>query len=331
MTFATAFFLSLVTAFLTTPLVIRLAKRFGAIDMPGDPRRVHEKPTPRWGGIAIYLAILVAWLVVYPMSQKAATAHLVGPYTTKSLWIMGIGALIVLFGILDDRYQISPFWQALFLIGCGIALAHPDMGNIRIEGITRPFSKPGTPGSFIGFSELNSVLFTAIFVFVIAKTMDTIDGIDGLAAGIAAISAMTMFVLALNKQPLIGVLSISAVGACLGFLRYNYHPAKIFMGTGGAQFLGFYLAAVSVDGVVKTAAAVAFLVPLTLFGVPVLDAFVVVIRRLRSGAPITKPDKRHIHHSLLRWGLTQPQAAWVLYIFAILLCTAAVLAVKLTA
>jgi UDP-GlcNAc:undecaprenyl-phosphate GlcNAc-1-phosphate transferase len=329
MTFALAFFVSLIVALLTTPVVIKIANRFGAIDMPGDPRRVHTVPTPRWGGIAIFFAIAIAWLVVYPISHHPVGAEMLGPYTVKSLWIFGIGLAIVLFGALDDRFGLSAGWQAIFLLTCGVVLSHPEMGNIRIEGITRPFSAPGTPGSFIGLSELNSVILTSLFVFVIAKTMDTIDGLDGLAAGIAAIIGMTMFILALNKQPLICVLSVSVVGACVGFLKYNYHPAKIFMGTGGAQFLGFFLAAISVDGVVKTAAAVALLIPLMLFGVPLLDAFWVVVRRIRSRSPILKADKRHIHHSLLKSGLSQKQVVWVLYLFAILLCSTAIVVVKM--
>jgi UDP-GlcNAc:undecaprenyl-phosphate GlcNAc-1-phosphate transferase len=330
MTFAATILISALVALLATPLVIRLATRAGAIDMPGDERRIHEHPTPRWGGLAIYAAVLCGWLFVYPFSYHAPGTATIGPYSERSIWIMAIGLAVVLFGMLDDRFQLPAIWQALFLMVCGIVLAHPSLGGIRVEGITRPFSAPGSEGGFIGFSELNSVLFTAAFVFVVAKTMDTIDGIDGLASGIAAISAATMLILALNTQPLIGVLSAAAVGACLGFLRYNYNPAKIFLGTGGAQFLGFFLAAVSIGGVMKIAAAVAFLVPLTVFGVPIFDAFFVVARRIMGRVPITQADKRHIHHTLLGRGLSQRQTAWVLYISAIVLCGTAIIVVKLT-
>jgi UDP-GlcNAc:undecaprenyl-phosphate GlcNAc-1-phosphate transferase len=329
MTFAGAALIAFIVALIATPLVMRLAERAGAVDMPGEERRIHTTPTPRWGGLAIYVAVLIAWLVIYPRSSVAAEVITVGPYTLKSIWIMGIGLAVVLFGMIDDRFNVPALFQAVFLLGCGIVLAHPALGDVRVEGVSRPFSH-GEPGSWIQFSELNSVLFTAAFVFVIAKTMDTIDGIDGLAAGIAAISSATMLVLAYGTQPLVGVLSASAVGACLGFLRYNYHPAKIFMGTGGAQFLGFFLAAVSINGVMKTAAAVAFLVPLTIFGVQIIDAFIVVIRRMLGRVPITQADKRHVHHTLLGRGLSQRQAVWVLYLFAMVLCGAAILAVKLT-
>jgi UDP-GlcNAc:undecaprenyl-phosphate GlcNAc-1-phosphate transferase len=328
--FALALILALGATLLITPFVIWLAHRFGVIDKPGEERRVHKEPTPRWGGLALYLGVLVAWLIVYPLSVRTGS-HIatVGPYTVNSLWIMGIGAAVVLFGMLDDKHQFPASWQALFLLACGVMLSHPQMGGIRIEGVTRPFSHPGDPGSYIPFSQLNSVLLTTLFVFIVAKTMDTIDGIDGLAAGIAAIIATTMFVLSLYRQPLIGVLSAAVVGSCLGFLRYNYHPAKIFMGTGGAQFLGFFLAAISIQGAVKTAAAVAFVVPLMVFGLPILDASFVVTRRVLNRVPITQADKRHIHHALLKKGLTQRQAVWVLYLVASVLCGAAILVVKL--
>jgi UDP-GlcNAc:undecaprenyl-phosphate GlcNAc-1-phosphate transferase len=239
---------------------------------------------------------------------------------------MGLSGAVVLFGMLDDKYQLSAAWQALFLMGCGILLSHPSFGGIRIEGFTNLFA-----GEYVQLSEVNSVLLTAFFVFIVTKTVDLTDGIDGLTAGICAIIASTMFVLALYQQPLIGVLTAAVIGACLGFLRYNYHPAKIFMGTGGSQFLGFFLAAISIQGVVKTAAAAAIVAPLLVFGLPLLDAFLVVVRRVLSRAPITQADKRHLHHTLLHKGLNQRQTAWVLYLLTLTLCLAATILVKASA
>lgn len=320
--FTLAILISCAAAFVLTPAVRRFALLAGAVDMPDAERRVHKEPTPRWGGLAIYLGVVAAWLVVYPISHHPAGVQMVGPYTLNSLWIMGLGGLIVLFGMLDDVFQFSATYQALFLAVVGALLAHPDLANIRIEGVGNPF------GEYINFSETNSVLLTILYVFLITKTMDTMDGLDGLSAGIAVIMASTMLVLALWQQPLIGVLSAGVIGACLGFLRYNWHPAKIFMGTGGAQFLGFFLAALSIQGVVKTAAAVAFVVPLLLFGVPLFDAFLVVVRRMLSRAPITQADRRHLHHSLLGRGLSQPQAVTIIYAITFVLCATAVILIK---
>lgn len=318
--------LSLVVTLLATPFVIKLAHRFAAIDQPGDERRIHTVPTPRWGGLAIYLGVLLAWLAVYPLMHRFRDVAWIGPFSENSLWIMGLSGAVVLFGMLDDKYQLSAAWQALFLMACGILLAHPSFGGIRIEGFTNIFA-----GAYVQLSEVNSVLLTAFFVFIVTKTVDLTDGIDGLTAGICAIIASTMFVLALYQQPLIGVLTAAVIGACLGFLRYNYHPAKIFMGTGGSQFLGFFLAAISIQGVVKTAAAAAIIAPLLVFGLPLLDAFLVVVRRVLSRAPITQADKRHLHHTLLHKGLNQRQTAWVLYLLTLTLCLAATIIVKATA
>jgi len=318
--------LSLIVTLLATPFVIKLAHRFAAIDQPGDERRIHTTPTPRWGGLAMYMGVLVAWLAVYPLMHRFRDVAWVGPFSENSLWIMGLSGAVVLFGMLDDKYQLSAAWQALFLMACGILLSHPSFGGIRIEGFANVFT-----GQYVQLSEVNSVLLTAFFVFVVTKTVDLTDGIDGLTAGICTIIASTMFILALYQQPLIGVLTAAIIGACLGFLRYNYHPAKIFMGTGGSQFLGFFLAAISIQGVVKTAAAAAIVAPLLVFGLPLLDAFLVVVRRVLSRAPITQADKRHLHHTLLHKGLNQRQTAWVLYLLTLTLCAAATILVKVAA
>lgn len=316
--------LALVTTLVATPWVIKMAHRFEAIDQPGEERRIHTTPTPRWGGLAIYLGVLVAWLAVYPLMYRFRDVVWVGPVTANSLWIMGLSGAVVFFGMLDDKYQFKASRQAIFLLTCGVLLSHPSLGGIRMEGFTNFFTD-----EYVQLSQLNSVLLTTVFIFVVTKTVDLTDGIDGLTAGICAIIASTMFFLALHQQPLIGVLTAGVIGACLGFLRYNYHPARIFMGTGGSQFLGFFLAAISIQGVVKTAAAAAIVAPLLVFGLPLMDAFLVVIRRLLSRSPITQADKRHLHHTLLHKGLNQRQTAWVLYLLTLTLCAAATLIVKL--
>ena len=315
--------ISLIVTLIATPWVIKMAHRFEAIDQPGDERRIHTTPTPRWGGLAIYLGVVIAWLAVYPLMYRFRDVMWVGPVTANSLWIMGLSGAVVLFGMLDDKYQFRASLQAIFLLTCGVLLSHPSFGGIRIEGFTNVIA-----GEYIQLSQLNSVLLTTVFIFVVTKTVDLTDGIDGLTAGICTIIASTMFVLALYQQPLIGVLTAAVIGSCLGFLRYNYHPAKIFMGTGGSQFLGFFLAAISIQGLVKTAAAAAIIAPLLVFGLPLLDAFLVVIRRVLSRSPITQADKRHLHHTLLGKGLNQRQTAWVLYLVTLALCVFATLIVR---
>jgi UDP-GlcNAc:undecaprenyl-phosphate GlcNAc-1-phosphate transferase len=174
-----------------------------------------------------------------------------------------------------------------------------------------------------------AVLITAIYIFIVTKTMDTIDGVDGLAAGIATISAATLVIIAVyGHQPRPALVAAAIAGASLGFLRHNYNPAKIIMGTGGAYILGFMLACMSIVGAFKTAAAIALVVPVCVFGVPLFDALQVMIRRKMSGVPITQPDKRHVHHALLSKGLTQRQTVLVLYAAALLLCGVLLIVIK---
>jgi UDP-GlcNAc:undecaprenyl-phosphate GlcNAc-1-phosphate transferase len=147
--------------------------------------------------------------------------------------------------------------------------------------------------------------------------MDTIDGIDGLAAGVAGIAGVTLSIIATyEEQPRVALVAAAIAGASIGFLRHNYNPAKIFMGTGGAQLLGFMLASLSIVGAFKTAAALALFIPILVFGVPIFDAAFVVVRRIVSRQPITQADKRHLHHTLLKKGFSQRQTVWILYTVA---------------
>lgn len=294
---------------LVTPWVIKLAHKFGAVDDPTrDERRVHSKITPRWGGIGIFAGILFAVLLVLPFAYPTK------PFPPYLIALLVAGIVLVIAGALDDLYQYSAKIQLAYMVilGIGIQFAFDPIGRIQVQGFS-------WGGQWIEFGWVGIPL-TAIYLFVVSKTMDTIDGIDGLASGIATIAATTLGIIAtLSGQPRVALVAMAIAGASLGFLRYNYHPAKIFMGTGGAQTLGFLLAALSIVGAMKTAAAVALIVPLLVFGIPIFDAFFVVTRRLLSRTPLTQPDKRHVHHTLLGQGFTQRQTVWILYLVAIAL------------
>lgn len=311
-----------VVSLLLTPLVKNLAFKFGAVDDPKrDDRRVHKEPLPRWGGIAIYGGFLVSLLAVLPFANpfEMFPLYVVG--------ILGIGGLIVIVGALDDLHQFSAKIQLAFLLVAGVIIQYigTPKASVQIQGISWP---PGQAGQWIAFGAW-AIPLTAVYIFVVTKTMDTIDGIDGLASGIAAIAGVTLSIIATYEgQPRVALLAAAMAGASLGFIRHNYNPAKIIMGTGGAQLLGFVLASLSIVGAMKTAAAVAIMIPIFVFGVPLFDAIQVVIRRKMSGVPITQADKRHIHHQLLERGLSQRQAVWVLYTIAIVLSCVLVLAVK---
>lgn len=317
-------FVALIVSMMLTPVVRKLAFKYGAVDDPKrDDRRVHKEPLPRWGGIAIYGGLLISLLAVLPFAYPYEPFHL------YLIGILGVGGILVVAGALDDLHQFSAKVQLLVLLGAGVAVqvfGDAD-SNVRIEGMNWPiFSSEGTWVSF----GIWAIPLTAIYIFVVSKTMDTIDGIDGLAAGIAAITGCTLSIIATYEgQPRVALIAAALAGTSLGFLRHNYNPARIIMGTGGAQLLGFVLASLSIVGAFKTAAAVAIIVPILVFGVPLFDAVQVVIRRKLSGVPITQADKRHIHHQLLDRGLSQRQAVWVLYSVAIVLCVTLVVVVRL--
>jgi UDP-GlcNAc:undecaprenyl-phosphate GlcNAc-1-phosphate transferase len=313
--------IALFISYLLTPWVRNLAIKRGAVDDPKiDDRRVHKEPTPRWGGIAIFAGIAISILVILPFAYPTTVAfpwYLIG--------MLGISAMLVVVGALDDLYQYKAKLQALFLLLAGVLVQFIFEGDARVQ--VQTLGIPLTH-SYISLG-IFAVPLTAIYIFVVTKTMDTIDGVDGLAAGIASISAGTLMLIgAYSGQPRVAIIAGAIGGAALGFLRHNYNPAKIFMGTGGAYVLGFMLATLSIVGALKTAAAVSLIIPVLVFGVPIVDAINVIIRRLLSGQPITQADKRHLHHQLLGKGLSQKQTVWVLYFAAAALCAVAIFVVR---
>ncbi len=323
-------FIALVVSWALTPYVRKLAIAKGAMDDPkSDERRVHTEPIPRWGGVAIYGGILISLLAVLPFAFRGTT-----PFPSYLVGMLLVGAAVVVVGALDDLYQYPAKIQALFLLGAGLAiqLFRGPVGHIQIGSFVVPFSNHTVIQ--LNATPLQLALFafplTAIYIFMVAKTMDTIDGVDGLAAGIATIAAATLTVIAAyGGQPRVAIIAAAIAGSSIGFLRHNYNPAKIFMGTGGAQLLGFLMACLSIVGALKTAAAVAIIIPVCVFGVPMIDAAIVVIRRLLSGQPITQADKRHLHHQLLGKGLSQRQTVWVLYTAAFVLCALILVVIKI--
>ena len=211
------------------------------------------------------------------------------------------------------------FPNSIKSLGAGVAVQmfYGTAGHVQVSTLGIPFSIPAQYVS-LGFA---AIPLTAIYIFVVTKTMDTIDGVDGLAAGIATISSATLSIIAAyGGQPRVAIVAAAIAGAALGFLKHNYNPAKIIMGTGGAYILGFTLACLSIVGALKTAISFSLFIPVLVFGVPIFDAFFVITRRLLSGVPITQADKRHVHHTLLGRGLTQRQTVLVLYLAAMILC-----------
>jgi UDP-GlcNAc:undecaprenyl-phosphate GlcNAc-1-phosphate transferase len=317
-TITAVFLLALATTYLLTPWVRRLAIRAGALDIP-DARRVHTEPIPRWGGLAIYIGVAVGMLAGLARLYLLAPSDSV--FLGRALQFLGlllVGTGVLVVGMLDDRKQFSALVQMGALLLAGLVV---QLFGVQIEGFAAPIGGKFSEARWIPLGAW-SIPITALWLFVVSKTMDTIDGLDGLAAGVSAIAALALALMALQAadlldQPypnwLIAITAAAIAGAAGGFLRYNFNPARIFMGTGGAQFLGFMLGGLSVIGAFKTATAFAIAIPVLVFGLPFLDAGLAVVRRLLSGQPIHKPDKKHIHHQLLERGLNQRQTVLILY------------------
>lgn len=288
-------------SFLFTPIVRMIAHKVGAIDVPRDDRRMHTKPTPRLGGLAIYFSILLSMVVfMWPLS-KEIQAILLG------------GSVIVVSGYLDDTKGLSPSMKVLFqLIAAIIAI----YGGIHVEAISNFL---GEKGSVINLGIISYPL-TVIWIVGVTNAINLIDGLDGLADGVSAIAALSLAVISYifgNEE--IGMMCLIIAGACLGFLPYNFNPASIFMGDTGALLLGYLFAVITIEGVLKTAVTVAVVVPVIILAVPISDTLFAIVRRTLSGQSFATADKGHLHHRILNMGFSIKQTVLILYAMAIIL------------
>lgn len=277
-------------SYTTTPPVRLLAFRIGAIDIPTDARRMHKKPIPRIGGLAIFAGFLVGTLVFCePTSQLFA------------IWIGG--GILVILGILDDIFRL-PAWIKLIVQLCvaGIAVSF----GIIIEHIT-------VFGQDIPFGVF-AIPITMIWIVGLSNAINLIDGLDGLSCGVSAITSISIFMVMLITGDFTSAL-ITAIltGSCFGFLPYNRNPAKIFMGDTGALFLGYTLSIISVQGLFKLHTMLSFLVPLSIFALPIFDTLIAIIRRVIHKQSPFHPDRGHFHHKLVDMGFSHKEAVKILY------------------
>lgn len=304
------FIISTALSLSITPIVKRIAIRVGAIDIPKDERRVHKKPMPLMGGLALYISTVITSLIFLPI-DKTLISILIG------------GSIICISGIIDDIREISPRMKLIFQIAAAIVLI---LGDVKIDAITNPFTRTN---KLIELGIL-SIPITIFWVVGITNTLNLIDGLDGLAAGVALIASLS-FLFVAGKFNYVPVMIISSViaGACLGFLPYNFNPAKIFMGDTGALFLGFMLASLSIEGVMKSVATIAVVVPIIILGVPIFDTTFAIFRRLLNGKSIAEADKGHLHHRLLQMGYSQKKTVLILYFISAIFGLCAVLIAKI--
>ncbi|MBV9179995.1 MAG: undecaprenyl/decaprenyl-phosphate alpha-N-acetylglucosaminyl 1-phosphate transferase, partial [Acidobacteria bacterium] len=300
--FLGTFVSSLVLSFVLTKIVRDHATRRGWVVAPGQDRHLHSLALPRLGGMAIVLSFLLA------LTMSLLLAKYLEPVASLSLkplmTILPPALLIFVLGICDDVYTLGPVWK--FSVEA-VAAAMLFAGGLRI------FNLPLLFGAH-RFSWFTGLLLTIVWVIAITNAFNLIDGLDGLAAGSALFSTFVAFVVALlGKLSLISLITLSLAGSILGFLRYNFNPATIFLGDCGSLFIGFMLSSLALYGTEKAPTIIAVSIPLVSFGLPILETSLSVVRRFISGKPVFTADRQHIHHKLLDRGLSHRQVVIVLY------------------
>ena len=293
-------------SFLMCPLVKSFAYKIGAIDVPKDNRRMHKKPVPRLGGLAIFLGFMVSILLFVRIDHQLRGI------------LLGASIIVVL-GVVDDMSPLRAYFKFCVQVAAAlVAVFH----GVVIEILSNPNVFASNP-----YWELNwlSIPITVLWIVGITNAVNLIDGLDGLACGVSTISAVSMLVIALLvSEGAVALVMASLVGACLGFMPYNRNPAKMFMGDTGSTFLGYILATISIQGLFKYYAIVSFAVPFLILGLPMFDTLFAIIRRLAHGQNPMAPDRGHIHHRLIDMGLNQKQAVAALYVISSILGLSAV-------
>lgn len=302
-----AFLAALVTVLVVTPFVIKFAIKIGAVDKP-NARKVHSKVMPRIGGLAIFIGVVVGYFA--------------GGLHNENVTAITLGAIIVvLIGIIDDFKELS---AKIKLLGQLVAAS-----LIVASGLTIDFISI----EFLGNIDLGiwSYPLTIFWIVAMMNAINLIDGLDGLSAGVSAIAIGTIAVLAaMNGNLLILTIAAILLGSIIGFLFYNFNPAKLFMGDSGSLFLGYSIAILSLLGLYKSVTLFSFIVPIILLGVPVFDTTFAIIRRLVNKQPVMAPDKSHLHHRLLSLGLSHRNTVLAIYGLAIIFSVSAVLLTEAT-
>lgn len=308
------FLTSLIISFVATPYVKKLAEKVGAVDAPNQ-RKVHTRIMPRMGGLAIYLGYLVAFFLFVPYSSMS-----------EMLGIFLGSTIVMTVGMLDDKYQLSPKWKLLGQLVATAIVVIPF--GLKIGVVNLPYM--GSIDFSSGWLFWLAIPITMFWIVGVTNAVNLIDGLDGLSAGVSAIAAGTMAVVAmLMGDYKVATYCFVLLGAILGFLYFNFHPARLFMGDTGSLFLGFNLAALSIMGF-KEALFVSFIIPIVVLGVPLWDTFFAIVRRIVNKKPISSPDKGHLHHCLLNMGLSHRSTVLTIYSISIFFGTMAILLTKTT-
>ncbi|MFB5266750.1 glycosyltransferase family 4 protein [Paenibacillus enshidis] len=296
------FIAALALALALTPLVKKFAVKVGAVDVP-NARKVHTRIMPRLGGLGIFLAFVLTTLVLLPFIPEGVLTSRDINFITA--FLIG-GTMIVTIGALDDRFDLNA--KLKFLVQIAIACIVVFGFNIRVDFVDIPFMD-----AYSSLETWISVPLTILWIVGVTNAINLIDGLDGLAAGVSGIAIGTIFVMSMlmGNVP-VALLCLVLLGSIIGFLFFNFHPAKIFMGDTGSLFLGFCLAMLSLLGY-KQIAVVSFITPLIIIGVPLSDTFFAIVRRKLQKKPIFSPDKGHLHHCLRELGFSHRQTVLIIY------------------
>ncbi len=303
-----SFAMAFIISFIATPTARNTAFRIGAVDVPRDNRRMHKKPVARLGGLAIAAGFLLTILFNVVLSL---TGFDIFPADQKLLGLLGGVLIIECMGVADDIKPLKAKMKLVFQVLAAIVVV---VTGTEIKIVTNPFSETGITllPSYI------SIPLTVLWIVGITNAFNLIDGLDGLAAGVSSIASLSLFfisILRIDEGPDIytAIMTASLAGATLGFLPYNFNPAKIFMGETGSAFLGFTLGVISIQGTLKTYTAISIAIPLLVLGLPLFDTILAIFRRVMSRKPIMEADRGHLHHKLIDMGLTQKQTVVVMY------------------
>lgn len=306
-----AFLLAFITSFVVTPYTMRLAHKIGAIDIP-DKRKIHKKPIPRLGGLAIISGFIVSIIYLLIVLNIENTIQLNG-IEQYGIKLLGFFIGILILGItcfIDDSKNIPALLKLLAQVLAAIIVV---MCGVKIDIIAIPLLEKN-----INLSNIVSYIFTIGWIVGITNAINLIDGLDGLSSGISLISCISLLIIfATNGSSILSIILITALaGGIVGFLPFNFNPAKTFVGDVGSNFLGFSLAVISILGVAKTYTVLVLIAPLIVLGLPIFDTIFAIFRRIIKGKSLKavfKPDKGHLHHRLMAKGYTQKQAVLILY------------------
>lgn len=307
-----ALIMAFLISFVSTPVVIALAGKIKAIDIPKDERRMHKKPIPLIGGLAIFYGFVISVLCFAVVDRP-------------TIGILSGALIMVTVGLFDDMRDLNAKLKLVFQIIAALIAVYFD---IEIRYIANPFV------AWFGPEYINlgvwSIPLTVIWIVGVTNAVNLIDGLDGLAVGISSIASVALLSLTLISQNLnAAILTAALAGAGFGFLPYNFNPAKIFMGDTGSTFLGFVLACISIQGLMKMYAIISFSIPVLILGLPLFDTIFAILRRIAKKQPIMKPDRGHLHHRLIDMGFSQKETVIALYTLTSILClTAVVMALK---